>query len=165
MLRPGFEKITPDEIKPQEEKAAGTNHRISARVRFDYRGRPRPARFFFGGKSTGEAATELRQQQAGLWRNIAIQGITVHNIEMGEVYTVVDEDADEEVAFAPMELDVTADCLDVLIRLAVREEFRRIQIREPESMVIPRQDMERIFFQVHEQMKTQISLKARKYQD
>lgn len=165
MLKPGFERVVPDENKPQEEKVTRSNTRILARVRFDYRGRPRPSRFFFGGKSTEDAATELRQQQAGLWRNIAIQGITVDNIELGEVYTVVDGEYDDEVAFAPMELDVTADCLDVLIRLAVREEFRRIQIKDPENMVIPRQDMERIIFQVHEQMKTQMYLKAKKYQD
>lgn len=165
MLKPGFEKIALEENKLQEEKTVRPNNRIRARIRFDYRGRARPARFFFGGKSTEEAANELRQQQAGLWRNIAIQGIAVENIELGEVYTVVDEDGDDEVAFAPMELDVTADCLDVLIRLAVREEFRRVQIKEPDKLVIPGHDMERIFFQVHEQMKNQVLLKARKHHD
>ncbi len=164
MLKPGFEKIGVEDPRFQEEKIVPAT-RIKARVRFDYRGRSRPSRFFFGGKSTEEAAGELRSQQAALWRNVPLQGVVVENIEMGEIYTVYDEESEYEIAYAPLELDVVADSLENLVRFAVREEFRRVQIREPERMVMARQDMERIFFQVHEQSRMQTYLKAKKYQD
>ncbi|MBS4023059.1 MAG: hypothetical protein KGZ79_11685 [Dethiobacter sp.] len=153
-----------EETKIQEEKVMQIT-RIRAKVRFDYRGKPRPSRFFFGGKSTEEVAGELRYQQAALWRNVPIQGVLVENIELGEIYTVFDEEVDDDVAFAPLELDVVADCLENLVLFAAREEFRRLQIREPERIVMPRQEMERIFFQMHEQIKTQKYLKAKKYLD
>jgi hypothetical protein len=164
MLKPGFEKGIIEDTKFQEEKIV-LSPRIKARVRFDYRGKARPSRFFFGGKSTEEAAAEIRQQQAALWRNIPMQGVLVENIELGEIYTVFDEALEDEVAYAPLELDVVADSLENLVRFAVREEFRRVQISEPERLVMPRQDMERMFFHVHEQVRTQAYLKARRYSD
>ena len=94
-----------------------------------------------------------------------MQGVLVENIELGEIYSVFDEALEDEVAYAPLELDVVADSLENLVRFAVREEFRRVQIREPERMVMSRQDMERIFFQVNEQVRTQSYLKARRYGD
>jgi len=139
--------------------------RIKATIRFDYRGKARPSRFFFGGKNIEEVAEELRQQQAALWRNVPIQGVIVENIELGEIYTVYDEEAEDEVAFAPLELDVVTENLDDLVRFAVREEFRRVQIHEPEKMEMPRNELEKIFFQIHEQLKTQFFLKVKRLQD
>lgn len=164
MLKPGFEKANLEENRFQEDKTApAANTRIKARVRFDYRGKARPSRFFFGGKTTEEVAGELRQQQAALWRNVPLQGVIVENIEVGEIYSVYDDEAEDQVAYAPMELELTAESLDDLVRFAVREEFRRLQILEPERLALPRHDMERIFFQVHEQVKTQLYLKAKRW--
>jgi hypothetical protein len=166
VLKPGFEKqINFEDKKLKDEDICPTPSRIRAKVRFDYRGRAKPSRFFFGGKSTEEVAGEIRQQQAALWRNVPLQGVMVENIELGEIYTVYDEESDHEIAFAPMELDVVAETLDDLVLFAVRAEFRRLRISEPERLVIPRQDMERIFFQVHEQSKSQAFMKSRKYND
>lgn len=166
MLKASFEKdFGLEERKQQEDEALPNSSRIRARVRFDYRGRAKPARFFFGGKKTEEVAAEIRQQQAALWRNIPLQGVVVENIELGEIYTVYDEETDNEVAFAPMELDVVTESLDDLVRFAVREEFRNLRISEPETLVIPRKELERIFFQVHEQSKNRAYLRARKYYD
>lgn len=171
MLKPGFDKQVNleecklEEFKLTEETADKATSSIRAKVRFDYRGKAIPSRFFFGGKSTGEAAVELRQQQAALWKNIPVQGVRVENIDLGEMYTVHDEDADGEVTFAPLELDIIAESPADLVRFAVRDEFRRIQIVEPQERVISDREMERIFFQIHEQAKTQVYLKARRYQD
>lgn len=166
MLKPGFDKqFDFEEKKQQEEEALPTPSRIRARVRFDYRGRPKPARFFFGGKRNEEVAAEIRQQQAALWRNVPLQGVIVENIELGEIYTVYDEESDNEIAFAPMELDVVTESLDDLVCFAVREEFRNLRISEPEMLAISRKEMERIFFQVHEQSKNRAYLRARKYYD
>jgi len=166
VLKPGFEKhFSLEEDMPGSGKEAGVLQRIRARVRFDYRGKARPSRFFFGGKAAAEAAEDLRQQQEALWRNVPIQGLFVENIERGEIYTVYDEDIDDEVAFAPLEMTVLAEVAADLIRFASREEFRYLRILEPERLSLSAQDLERIFFQVHEQVRTQVYLKAKKMQE
>jgi hypothetical protein len=165
VLKPGFEKqINLEECRRAEERESAV-HKIRAKIRFDYQGRARPSRFFFGKKSTEEAATELRQQQAALWRNVPVQGILIEDLEMGEIYFVFDDDIGAEVAYAPLELEVWADSLCYLVRFAVREEFRRLKIMEPTQISLSMQDMEQVFFEVHDQAKTQVMLKARKYLD
>lgn len=166
MLKPGFEKhVNLEGYQLSSEPKTEVSARIRARVRFDYRGRARPSRFFFGGKTTGEAAEELRQQQDALWRNVPIQGVLVENMESGELYTVYDEEADGEVVFAPLELTVLAESPAELIRFASRMEFRYLRIMEPERLTLSAQDLERLFFQVHEQTRMQVYLKTRKFQD
>jgi hypothetical protein len=166
VLKPGFERQLPlQEMHPGEVAEMKNTEKIRARIRFDYRGKARPSRFFFGGKSTEEAAEELREQQAALWRNVPLQGVLVENIELGAIYTVYDEEADAEVAFAPLELEVTADSLNYLIRFAVRDEFRRLKIVEPEGWKLSVQEMEEIFFEVHSQVKDQWRQKMKRYAD
>jgi hypothetical protein len=167
VLKPGFEKpVSFEECKQQADiTELQAQSPVRAKVRFDYRGKAKPSRFFFGGKSTEEVAGELRQQQAALWRNVPMQGIQVDHIELGEIYSVYDEEADDEVAFAPMELDVVTDSLDKLVRFAVREEFRRILIIEPERITMSTQQMEHLFFQVNDLVKNQVYLKAKKFID
>lgn len=165
MLKPGFEKqISLEEGKRSEEREV-PSLKIRAKIRFDYQGKARPSRFFFGKKSTEEAAIELRQQQAALWRNVPVQGILVEDLEMGEIYYVFDDDVGDEVAFAPLELEVLADSICYLVRFAVREEFRRLKIMEPAQIYLSIRDMEQVFFEVHDQAKTQVMLKTKKYQD
>ena len=61
MLKPGFERQLPlQDMHPGEVAEMKNTEKIRARIRFDYRGKARPSRFFFGGKSTEEAAEELR---------------------------------------------------------------------------------------------------------
>lgn len=166
MLKSGIERhYSLEENQPVGGKETGTAQRIRARVRFDYRGKSRPSRFFFGGKTAAEAAEDLRQQQEALWRNIPIQGLLVENIERGENYTVYDEEIDDEVVFAPLEMTVQADSPADLIRFASREEFRYLRILEPERMTLSGQDLERIFFQVYEQVRMQVYLKAKRLQE
>jgi hypothetical protein len=165
VLKPGFEKqVSLEECRRSEEREPQPA-RIRARVRFDYRGKARPSRFFFGGKGTEEAALDLRQQQAALWRNVPLQGITVEDMEMGEIYTVHDEDLDDEVAFAPLELEVWADALCFLVRFSVRDEFRRIKIMEPSKLSLSVHDMEQVFFEVHEQAKSHLIHKTKRILD
>ncbi len=167
MLKPGFEKLTSlEECKLQKDSTEVQGQAsIRAKVRFDYRGKARPSRFFFGGKTTEESASELRQQQAALWRNVPLQGVQVDNLELGEIYFVYDEEADDEVAFAPLELDVITDSFDKLLRFAARDEFRRILILEPENVSMSKQQMEHLFFHINETVKTQVYLKTKKFLD
>lgn len=165
MLKPGFEKQVNLEESRRLEEQDTPGVKIRAKVRFDYRGKARPSRFFFGGKAAEEAAAELREKQAALWRNVPVQGIAVEELEMAEIYTVHDEDADDEVAYAPLELEVWADSLAYLVRFAARDEFRRLKIMEPTRISLTVQEMEQVFFEVHEQSKAQLMLRAKKYLD
>ena len=92
-----------------------------------------------------------------------VQGVYIEKIDLGEIYTVYDEESDEEIAFAPLEMVVTADSAGYLVRFAVREEFRRIKILEPDNIVLSINDLEQIFFEIHNQTKSQLMQKIRRY--
>ena len=70
-----------------------------------------------------------------------MQGIFIERIDLGEIYTVYDEDIEDEVAYAPLELDVTADALAYLVRFAMRDEFRRLLILEPPAVKLSMQEI------------------------
>lgn len=135
-----------------ERQGNGEDKRIKFKVRFDYRGKPKPARFFFGGRKTEDVAQEIREQQVALWRNLPLQGILVEGIDLGEIYSLHDEELDDEVAFAPLELIVYADTLEDTLRFILREEFRRIEIIEPPSLVLNCRDIEKLLFRTSEIM-------------
>lgn len=119
-------------------------------MRFDYRGNPRPARFFFGAKGSKEVAEEVRQQQAGMWRNVPLQGIYIENVEFLDLYSVYDEEEEENICYAPLELTVTAYSLDDCLRFVNRTEFRRLEILEPSLMRLSSREMERFLHKVNE---------------
>lgn len=135
--------------------------RLKFRVRFDYKGKPRPARFFFGGKRTENVAQELRDQQVALWKNVPLQGINIENMDLGEVYSVYDEEMDEEIAFAPLELVVSSDSLEDLLRFVFREEFRRIEILEPGNLLLSGKEIERLLFKMNELFHNRLMLRLR----
>lgn len=145
----------------EEGRAVGEDARLKFKVRFDYRGNPKPARFFFGGKKSEEVAGEIREQQVTLWRNIPLQGIVVEDIDLGEVYYIYDDEAEEDIAFAPLELVVYADSMEDLLRFIVREEFRRIEILEPSSITMNNKEAERMLFKVNEFLQAQVNKKLR----
>ncbi|MGQ9511972.1 hypothetical protein [Thermodesulfitimonas sp.] len=137
---------------------------IRARIRLDFRGVSKRGRFLFGGKTTEKAAEDTREQQAALFRNVPLQGIRIEDINMSwEVYTVTDEVTGAEVAFAPLELTVVAEGMDDLVRLVFREEFRKIEILEPENVVLSRYEMERFFFRIGEELARYRVALERKY--
>ncbi|NLX91006.1 MAG: hypothetical protein GXZ07_05385 [Firmicutes bacterium] len=131
------------------------------KVRFDYKGKHRPARLFFGGKKNEEVALEIRDQQVALWRNIPFQGLHVDDIELGEIYNVYDEELDEEVSYAPLEMMVYADCLEDMLRFILREEFRRIEILEPRSIHLSNKETEKLLFKINELMQQRIQQKQK----
>lgn len=159
MLRP--EINSREKEKEKEIKESHSNTKLKFKIRFDYKGKPKPARFFFGGKKTEDVAQEFREQQVARWRNIPLQGITVENIDPGEIYNVYDEEIDEEIAYAPLELLVTADSLEDLLRFIFREEFRRIEVLEPSSILLDKKEIERLLFRVNEFLQTKLLLLSR----
>ena len=138
---------------------------IKFRVRFDYMGRPRPAKLFFGKKNSENIAEDIRDQQMAMWRNIPIQGVKVENIDLGEIYSVYDEDLDEEIAYAPMELQVSAYNVEDIVRFIVRDEFRKIEILEPDCVDLEKHQVERLLFKFNEEIKNMIFLKVKKYKE
>ncbi|NMA64130.1 MAG: hypothetical protein GX964_08860 [Syntrophomonadaceae bacterium] len=127
-------------------------HNLKVRVRFDYKG-TRMGRLF-GGKSVEQVAEEVREEKVALLRNVPVQGVTIEDIEMSnDVYTVTDEFTGQPVAFAPVTITFSADSLDDAIRFAMKEEFRKVEVLEPEQAFLNRFDIERLLFAINEQLK------------
>lgn len=128
--------------------------RVRARIRFDFKGLSKPARIFFGFKRPQEVAAENREKQLVTLRNVPIQGITITKLDgEGEIYTIVDPLSGDDVAFAPVELLVEADSIEDLIRFAMRDEFRKIDILEPKEMLLSHYDAEKMLYQVGQEMR------------
>lgn len=137
---------------------------LKAKIRLDFKGTSRPGRFFFGGKPVEKVAEENREHQVAVFRNVPIQGVQIEDIDMSiEVYTVYDELNNVEVAFAPVVLTVTADTLEDMIQFIIREDFRKIEILRPAAVQLSKNDIERLLFKVHEELKEYISLLERKF--
>lgn len=137
---------------------------LKAKVRLDFKGVSRPGRLFFGSKTTEKVAEEHREQQIALFRNVPIQGIRIEDISLGgETYAVFDDQANNEVAYAPAELIVVADTVEDLVRFVAREDFRRIEILEPTNFVLSRLEIERLLFRINEEIKSLHRWWERKY--
>jgi len=127
---------------------------IKAKVRLDIKGIARPGRFLFGGKPMDKAAEDAREQQVTLLRNVPVQGIHIDDIDLGiETYTVCDESTNNEVAYAPVVLQITADSLEDLIKFIMREDFRKIEINSPTSLSLYRYDIERLIFAIAKELR------------
>ena len=138
--------------------------KMRLRVRLDYKGVNRPGRFFFGGKATDEVAEEIREQQVGLMRNIPMQGVAIEEVDMSaDVYTVFDEVMNAQVAYAQVVFTLQADGLEDVLKFVVREEFRKIEIDDPDNLVLTKADVERLLFKLSEEVKNYRLVLERKY--
>jgi len=137
---------------------------LRVKLRMDYKGAAKSSYFFFGNRSPEKLAVEAREQQTTMLKNIPIQGINIDEIDTGaEVYTITDPmHNNDEVAYAPAEIVITADTLEDLVRFIMREEFRKIEILDPPEIVLNKHDMERMFFKVNEELKCMIPTIIRK---
>jgi len=137
---------------------------IQVKVRLDLKGVSKPGRFLFGGRPVEKVAEEAREQQVILFRNAALQGISITNIDMGmEIYTVYDESSNKEVAYAPLILEVAVDTIEDLVELISREDFRRIEVLSPPTLTLTRHDIERLIFRIGEELKSYHAQLERKY--
>jgi len=108
--------------------------RLKFKVRFDYIAEAKSGKFF-GSKNTGEQAEEVRQHKVALIRNIPVQGISVDDIDMSqEIYTIIDEFTGKAAYYAPVLIFFTADSLEDTVKFAMKEEFRTIEMIEPEEI-------------------------------
>lgn len=139
---------------------------VKARVRFDYRGRPKPYRFLVGSQRAEEVATENRDREVALLRNVPLQGIRVLEVDTAaDVYLVNDPVSGEDVAFAPVSITVEADAIEDLVRFILREEFRKIEVLEPDEMLVSHLDAERFLYRMGEEMKHVLNLTVRRLEN
>ena len=124
--------------------------KIRAKIRFDYRGTPRPPRFIFGGKGSKDVAEELRDQQAAMWRNVPLQGTQVDGIEYLDIYTVFERSEEADISYAPIELLVQFDSIEDCLRFVCCEEFKRLQIISPNYINLSSRELERVLFKISE---------------
>jgi hypothetical protein len=138
-------------------------NRIRMRVRFDYHGKTRQGKLF-GSKSGDQAAEELRQHKVSLIRNVPIQGIYIEDIDMSqEVYTVLDEVTGKMMAYAPVTITFAADSLEDAVKFTMKEEFRTIEVLEPEELTLSRLDTERLLLKICDEMLNYRSYLERKF--
>ncbi len=130
--------------------------KVRVKIRFDYRGTPRPARFFFGGKGTKEVAEERREQQATMWRNVPLQGIQVEDIAYLDLYTVYDHEDEAEITYAPLELLLSLDSLEDSLQFISRNEFKRLQVVEPGRISLTSRELERILYKFSETLQNKL---------
>ncbi|MEW6275494.1 MAG: hypothetical protein AB1556_10355 [Bacillota bacterium] len=146
----------PEDIIPDRD--------IKARIRLDIKGTTKPGRFLFGGKPMDRVAEEAREQQVTLLRNVPVQGIHIDNIDIGmDIYTVFDDLNNQEVAYAPLILEVTADTVEDLVRFTTREDFRKVEVLSPATLTLHRFDLERLIFRIAEEFKNYRAQLDRKY--
>jgi len=87
-------------------------------------------------------------------RNVPLQGINIEEVDMSaDVYTVFDEIVNAQVAYAPVVLTITADSLEDIVRFIAKEEFRKIELLEPDNILMHRTDIERFLFRVSEELR------------
>jgi len=141
---------------PVPKAQAPANKKFKIKVRFDYRGVPRPSRFIFGGKKSREVAEELRQRQAAMWRNVPLQGVRIEETDFFELYSVYDELEDDILFYAPMEITAIVDSLEDCVQFICREEFKRIEILEPAQASLSSRELERLFFKLSETMQQRL---------
>lgn len=144
-----------------------TEH-IRVRVRLDFKGARKKARFLFGGKSTEEMAEQTREQGVALLRNIPLQGIVIEEFDLSlDIYMVNEFDGrrNQETAYAPVILTLRLDNMDDLLPLVLKSEFRKIEFLSPEYLNIYRLDAERLLFRVHQLMQEEVKKLERKLQN
>jgi len=139
------------------------NMPLRLRVRFDYRGVSKPKGLFFGSKNIDQVAEETRDHKAALLRNVPVQGIQIEDIDTSsEVYTVFDEALGAPVAYAPIQVTIQAEVIEDVVRFIMQEEFRKVELLEPEQVLLGKHDIERLLFKMNEELRAfQIALERR----
>lgn len=127
--------------------------KLRMRVRFDFVGRERGGRLFFGSKNGEQVAEDIRQHKASLIRNIPIQGIIIEEIDMAqEVYSVYDDITGKAVTYAPIIIVFAVDSMEDAVKFIMKEEFRTIEVLEPDKVELGKLEIERILIKVNEEL-------------
>lgn len=121
---------------------------IKIKLRLDYLGQGKKTKLF-GNKSVEQIAEEVRQHKVALLRNVPSQGIRIEDIDMsGEVYAIYEEISRKMIAYAPVVITFTADSIEDALKFSMKDEFRTVEVLEPESISLVKADVERILYKV-----------------
>lgn len=127
-------------------------NKLRLRVRFDYIGRGTSGKLFRN-KASEQIAEETRQHKVSQIRNVPVQGIHIEDIDMSqEVYSVIDEITGRPICYAPVIIMFSADTLEDVIRFIMKEEFRTIEILQPEQIELSRIEMERLLLRINDEL-------------
>lgn len=125
---------------------------LKMKLRFDYLGKAKSGKLF-GGKNVEQMAEETRQHQVSLIRNVPIQGIRIEDIDMSqEVYLVMDDISGKKLVYAPVVITFYADSIEDAIKFSMKEEFRTVEIIEPEELLLSKRDIEKLLFKVSKEL-------------
>jgi hypothetical protein len=125
---------------------------LKIRMRFDYPGQIRSGRLF-GNKPPEQLAADNRENRVSTLRNIPLQGIHIADIDMSlDIYTVIDEISGKRIAYAPVMITLAADGIEDAVQFAAREEFRTIEVLEPQEMILSSVTVEKVFFKISQEM-------------
>lgn len=123
---------------------------IKIKLRFDYTGRVKSGKLF-GNKNLEQLASDTREHKVAMMRNVPSQGIRIEDIDMSQdIYSIVDDITGRKTAYAPVTVTFYADSLADAIKFVVQEEFRTVEIIEPEEVLLSGHDMEKLLFSVNE---------------
>ena len=137
---------------------------LLVKIRLDYRGQTKPSRFLFNNKSTEKVAEEIREQKVAMLRNVPLQGVKITDIDLSaDIYTVTDEKTGDDVAYAPVTISVHADTIEDLSKIILQEEFRKIEIVEPDHVILNKTELERLLFKMKDELSNYKELLERKY--
>ena len=68
------------------------------------------------------------------------------------MYTILDEETGNQAAYAPLEILVQADRIEDIMEFIMRPEFRRIEVLQPQEILLTDQDIERMLYKVNEEL-------------
>jgi hypothetical protein len=66
------------------------------------------------------------------------------------------------VAYAPIQVTIQAEVIEDVVRFIMQEEFRKVELLEPDQVVLGKHDIERLLFKMNEELRAfQIALERR----
>jgi hypothetical protein len=126
---------------------------LRVRIRLDFKSEVKTK--FFGNKNPIKAAEDVREQQVALIRNVPFQGVKVEDIDLGmEIYVVFDDTTGEDVAYAPVFITLEADSFEDIVRFIMKDEFRKIEILEPQEVYLTKQEAERLLYKMNTELRS-----------
>lgn len=125
---------------------------LKLKMRFDYPGQVKTNKLF-GNKQPEQLAEENREQKVTMLRNVPLQGISIADIDMSlDVYSVVDDISGKKIAYAPVVITFLADGVENAVKFAAQEEFRTVQVVEPDGLSLSAGEIEKVLFKVSQEI-------------
>ncbi|WP_353894370.1 hypothetical protein PRVXH_001167 [Proteinivorax hydrogeniformans] len=120
---------------------------IKCKIRLDVPGYNKSGRFLFGSKDGTAMAKENRLKEINMLKNVPLQGVKFEKISSAlDVYTI--EEDGKTMAYAPIEVEVTADILEDILPLITRSDFSKIEIVEPSDITLDKGQGERLLTRI-----------------